>query len=267
MRRRSLLKQMAAIPAAATVAACARGSGAAPEPAKAPRVGGAVAIDDVTRRQKQWPFKSLTSYTTKDADDLVKMPAKPTLLDFIKHRFLLAEHLLLAADWAMGKGLPEPVILGCLLHDIGQSLARPDHGFWGAQLVRPYVTEEVSWAIEAHQSLRFYADPENGYKGPPSFYRAYFGADYKPDPYIEKAYEAARAHKWYMSARLITMSDQETPEPKDIYVTESKHAEVLPEKFADLIGRNFKQPEEGLGYDSSPVNHMWRTIINPTRML
>jgi hypothetical protein len=33
--------------------------------------------------------------------------------------------------------------------------------------------------------------------------------------------------------------------------------------FIDIIGRHFKQPKEGLGYDNSPVAHMWRTLIFP----
>ena len=28
-------------------------------------------------------------------------------------------------------------------------------------------------------------------------------------------------------------------------------------------GRNFRQPWEGLGFDGSPVAHMWRTVIWP----
>ena len=39
------------------------------------------------------------------------------------------------------------------------------------------------------------------------------------------------------------------------------------DEFGDLIGRNFRQPTEGLGFDGSPVAHMWRTIIWPTRAL
>jgi hypothetical protein len=35
------------------------------------------------------------------------------------------------------------------------------------------------------------------------------------------------------------------------------------EPFVDIIGRHFKQPKEGLGYDNSPVAHMWRTIERP----
>ena len=43
--------------------------------------------------------------------------------------------------------------------------------------------------------------------------------------------------------------------------------EVLLEEFTDVIGRNFKQPKEGLGFDGSPTAHMWRTIIWPNNFL
>lgn len=39
------------------------------------------------------------------------------------------------------------------------------------------------------------------------------------------------------------------------------------EEFTAIIGRNLSQPEEGLGWDSSPAAHMWRTLIRPTRYL
>ena len=31
----------------------------------------------------------------------------------------------------------------------------------------------------------------------------------------------------------------------------------------DIMSRQFKQPKEGLGYDNSPVAHMWRSMIRP----
>ena len=37
--------------------------------------------------------------------------------------------------------------------------------------------------------------------------------------------------------------------------------------FVDIVGRNFRQPEEGLGLDDSPSAHMWRTMMWPTRFL
>ena len=45
------------------------------------------------------------------------------------------------------------------------------------------------------------------------------------------------------------------------------NAKVELEEFTDIIGRNFRQPPEGLGNDSSPSAHMWRTLWKPTRYL
>ncbi|HYY88616.1 MAG TPA: HD domain-containing protein [Chloroflexota bacterium] len=191
---------------------------------------------------------------------LPKMPEKPTLIDFFTHRLASGgiTHLLQSANLARKGGHPEKVVLACLLHDIAVSgFIRADHGYWGAQLVEPYVDEEVSWAIRAHQALRFYPDEAYGYPYPET-YRKWFGEDYKPEPYIEQEYQRARNHKWYEAGRLICVNDLYAFDPDVV---------VKLEDFVDIIGRNFKQPEEGLGFDSSPVAHMWRTMIMPTRFL
>ena len=39
------------------------------------------------------------------------------------------------------------------------------------------------------------------------------------------------------------------------------------EMFVDIIGRHFKQPKEGLGFDNTAVSHQWRTLIWPTNFL
>jgi hypothetical protein len=189
---------------------------------------------------------------------LQRMPDKPTLIDFFRCRFGPAAHLLQSARLAMKEGLPEATVLACLLHDIAVfGLIRSDHGYWGAQLTEPYVSEEVSWAVRAHQALRFYPDESVGYKYPEA-YKRMFGADYRPDPYIDRDYQAARNHRWYMTARLVTLYDFYAFDP---------NVKVEIEEFTDIIGRNFHQPEEGLGMDNSPSSHMWRTIIAPTKFL
>jgi hypothetical protein len=132
-----------------------------------------------------------------------------------------------------------------------------DHGYWGSQLLAPYVDEEVTWAIKYHQALRFYADEEVGYSYPKAYIR-YFGPDFTPEPYVAKDAEYAKNHKWYMSARQITMNDAYSFDPNIV-------AKI--EDFEDIIGRHFKQPEEGLGYDNSPSAHMWRTMIFPNNFL
>ena len=189
---------------------------------------------------------------------LPPMPEKPTLVDYFQCRFASTSHLLQSATHALKAGHPEKVVMACLLHDIGVvSFIRCDHGYWGAQMIGPYVDEEVAWAVQKHQALRFFPDPSVGYEYP-EMYRKLFGGDYRPEPYILADYERARRHKWYMTSRLITLNDIYSFDPD---------AKVGLDDFVDIIGRNFKQPEEGLGLDSSPSAHMWRTIMWPTRFL
>ncbi len=189
---------------------------------------------------------------------LARMPDKPTLADFYALRMAPATHVLQSATHAHKAGCGETIVLACLLHDIAVSMfIRGDHGYWGAALVEPYVDEKVSWAIRAHQVLRFYPDPAYGYEYPEA-YRTAFGDDYQPEPYIQRAYEKIRAHPWYETARLITVNDIYSFDPT---------MEVSIDPFRDIIARNFRQPEEGLGWDDSPSAHMWRTINWPTRFL
>jgi hypothetical protein len=89
-------------------------------------------------------------------------------------------------------------------------------------------------------------------------YNRIFGEDYVPEPYIARAAEHAKQHPWYMEARLITLNDT--------YAFDGDKVVSL-DPFVDIIGRQFKQPKEGLGFDNSPSSHMWRTIMNPDRPL
>jgi len=189
---------------------------------------------------------------------LPRMPERPTLFDFFKYRFGPANHLMQSARLAQKNGVAEKLVLACLLHDIGiAGFIRGDHGYWAAQLLEPYVDEEVAWAIRYHQALRFFADESVGYEYP-KMYIKLFGADYVPDPYIRRDYEYARNHKWYMSARLICVNDLYAFDPT---------VQVQLEEFTDVVGRHFRQPKEGLGWDASPSAHMWRTIMMPTKYL
>jgi hypothetical protein len=77
-----------------------------------------------------------------DNPALPRMPEKPTLIDFFKYRFnaIAINHLLGSAKRALDDGRSDNVVMACLLHDISNGcLIRPDHGYWGAQLIAPYV--------------------------------------------------------------------------------------------------------------------------------
>jgi hypothetical protein len=195
-----------------------------------------------------------------DESPLVAMPPKPKLLDFYRLRFgdVARNHLLQSAMLARKAGHGEKVVLACLLHDISMgALIRTDHGYWGAQLIAPYVDEEVAWAVEHHQALRFFPDPAVDYEYPQAYVR-FWGDDYVVPEYLKQSYERAREHRWYASARAITLYD--------LYAFETD-AKIDPAEFEDLIGRHFRQPKEGLGFDNSPTAHMWRTMIWPNNFL
>ncbi|HZP91547.1 MAG TPA: hypothetical protein VFB20_01510 [Burkholderiales bacterium] len=201
-----------------------------------------------------------------EAEEFPPLPPKPTLADILTLRLhkpkfglpiAIAAHGVQCASLAMKAGTDEETVLACLLHDVGLGIMRPDHGWWGAQLVEPYVSERVSWGIRYHQALRFYPDPAVGYEYP-EMYVTMFGRDYRLPDYIDAAYREARNHRWYMVARHITMYDD---------YSFDRNAPIDVEPFLDIIGRHFRQPREGLGNDSTPAAHMWRTIIDPHKPL
>lgn len=198
-----------------------------------------------------------------DNPALPRMPEKPNLIDFFNYRFKVCNpvaynHLTTSAKLAYDDGRDEKVIMACLLHDIANGcLIRTDHGYWGAQLIEPYVDEEVTWAVKYHQPLRYFADPAVNYEYPES-YNSFFGDDYETPPYINEDAVYARNHKWYMTARYVTLYDK--------YFFDNN--ETTPVEFFDeIIARNFRQPEQGLGFDNSPSAHMWRTMIWPNNFL
>ena len=201
-----------------------------------------------------------TIFMMGDNPALATMPERPVLKDFFQLRLskIGATHLLQSARVARENGLAEKVIMACLLHDIAiAGLLSANHGYWGAQMVAPYVDEEVAWAIEKHEALRYFPDESVGYTYPQA-YIDYFGADYRPPDYLHREHEAARRHRWYMTSRLVTINDIYSFDPAVV---------VDFSEFEDVVGRNFRQPAEGLGFDGSSVAHMWRTMIWPNNFL
>lgn len=199
-------------------------------------------------------FLFLNRETDGKVPVLQKMPAQPTLVDFFALRFdQEREHCLQSANVALKRGYDEEIILACLLHDTVQELIRTEHGWWGAQLYEPYIPKRTAFAIRYHQALRFYADPKAGYEYP-NLYKKVFGFDYVPDEHTRAMYEYARGHRWYDASRAVTVCDLYSFDP---------NVKVSIEPFLDIIGRQFKQPKEGLGNDNSAVAHMWRAMINP----
>ncbi len=88
------------------------------------------------------------------------------------------EHALQSATRAHLEGADVDWIVGALLHDIGDGLAPQNHDRMSAEVIRPFVREEVSWVVEHHGIFQmiYYAHHYNWdqnardrFKGHPSF--------------------------------------------------------------------------------------------------
>ena len=94
---------------------------------------------------------------------LPAMPEKPTLMDFFKYRFGPSMHLLQSARHAVKAGLPEKMVLACLLHDIAVTgFIRSDHGYWGAQLVEQVAAGTLDAAVGLFPSTKVLPDGLTG---------------------------------------------------------------------------------------------------------
>ena len=65
-------------------------------------------------------------------------------------------HGLQAATRALNEGADIDWIVGALLHDIGDGLAPQNHDRFAAEILRPYMREEVVWTVEHHGAFQMY---------------------------------------------------------------------------------------------------------------
>ena len=65
-------------------------------------------------------------------------------------------HGLQSATRALNEGADIDWVVGALLHDIGDGLAPQNHDKFAAEILRPYMREEVVWTVEHHASFQMY---------------------------------------------------------------------------------------------------------------
>jgi predicted HD phosphohydrolase len=64
------------------------------------------------------------------------------------------DHALQSATRALRDGADEDWVVGALLHDIGDGLAPLNHDRFAAEILRPFVREEVTWVVEHHGAFQ-----------------------------------------------------------------------------------------------------------------
>ena len=83
-------------------------------------------------------------------------------------------------DWDYG------LIVGALIHDLGDDLAPANHSQLASTIIRPYVREEVTWIISMHGLFQMF------YFGP----KEYMGNEIGIDKSLRERY---KDHKWFSS--------------------------------------------------------------------
>lgn len=87
-------------------------------------------------------------------------------------------HCLQTASRAERDGADEEVVVAALLHDIGKFVSVPNHPAIAAEILKPYVRDEVYWMIKVHQDFQgrhYYhhfggnPDAREQYRGQPWF--------------------------------------------------------------------------------------------------
>ena len=66
------------------------------------------------------------------------------------------EHSLQTATRALNDKAEDEMIVGALLHDIGDELAPLNHSEYAATIIKPYVSEKTHWIIEKHGIFQMY---------------------------------------------------------------------------------------------------------------
>lgn len=124
------------------------------------------------------------------------------------YRVTRLAHSLQTATRAEADGADEEMIVGALVHDLGDSLAPENHSNYAAEIIRPYVRAEVTWVVE-HHGL---------------FQKVYYAHFFGEDPELRAAY---RHHPYYPSCvRFCESWDQAAFDPD--YPTRSlEHFEPL----------------------------------------
>lgn len=83
----------------------------------------------------------------------LKLQAEETLPGYKISRL---EHGLQAATRAHREGADVDWVVGTLLHDIGDGLAPQNHDRFAAEILRPFMREEVVWTVEHHGAFQMY---------------------------------------------------------------------------------------------------------------
>jgi predicted HD phosphohydrolase len=144
----------------------------------AARVVSFTSMKDGTREDYELLRELEHSFVAATADRLLAELSRQQHDTLGGYRVTRLDHALQAATRARRDGADADWIVAALLHDIGDGLAPYNHDRMAAEILRPYVREEVAWTVAHHGAFQmlYYAhhygwdrDAREPYRGNPHF--------------------------------------------------------------------------------------------------
>ena len=137
------------------------------------------AMADGTREDYELLAEREKIYVAGTADRLIRELRSQAGDTMTGYKISRLEHGLQSATRARRDGADIDWVVAALLHDIGDGLAPQNHDKFAAEIMRPYMREEVVWVVEHHGIFQMY------------YYAHHYGWDrelrekYKDSPYYQ----------------------------------------------------------------------------------
>lgn len=142
------------------------------------------AMKDGTKEEYEFLRAQEQSFNSMTADRILRELASQADETIGGYKITRLEHGLQSATRAERDGADIDWIVAALLHDIGDGLAPQNHDKMAAEIIRPFVREEVTWVVEHHGAFQmvYYAHHYEGWN-------QYERDKYKNSPYYQSCVE------------------------------------------------------------------------------
>ena len=114
------------------------------------------AMADGTREDYEMLENLEKIYVQGTADRLIKELRNQGDESLSGYKITRLEHGLQSATRARNEGADIDWVVGALLHDIGDGLAPQNHDKFAAEIMRPFMRDEVVWTVEHHGIFQMY---------------------------------------------------------------------------------------------------------------
>lgn len=108
------------------------------------------AMKDGTREEYEFLRTQEHEFNAMTADRVLRELASQAEDTIGGYKVTRLQHALQTATRAERDNADSDWIVAALLHDIGDGLAPQNHDKMAAEIIRPFVREEVSWVVEHH---------------------------------------------------------------------------------------------------------------------